>query len=135
MNVSPSRILDGIRILLVEDTPDQQRLLTKQLSYAGADVTLECNGSAAVAAVRRTSRPFDVVVMDLLMPVLDGVSATRELRSLGFTLPVLAVSARTDEPVHRECLTAGCNAFLVKPIPTSDLVETILSLVSELSAK
>ncbi len=122
-------LLTGLRVLLVEDMPEQQRLLTRSLCIAGAEVFLECNGRAAIDTVGRSVQPFDVIIMDLLMPVLDGASAARALRKAGVSTPILAISAKEGEGVRTECLMSGCNEFMAKPFAASDLISCILKLL------
>ncbi|MCP4507100.1 MAG: response regulator, partial [Fuerstiella sp.] len=88
--------LTDYRILLAEDGPDNQRLIGYVLKKAGAAVTLADNGQVGfdLATIAESEgRPFDVVLMDMQMPVLDGYSATRRLREKGYTRPVIALTA------------------------------------------
>ncbi|MAG94551.1 MAG: hypothetical protein CMJ48_12510 [Planctomycetaceae bacterium] len=117
--------LEGRRVLLVEDSPDQQRLYFMFLRRAGADVTLECNGRAALHAVEKSAGAFDAVVMDLKMPGMDGIEATAELRSNGFNNPIVAVTANGRAGTEQLWLQAGCNVYLEKPLNESTLIDTI----------
>ena len=119
--------LAGFRILVAEDGPDNVRLYLRQLGRAGADVRVASNGREAVAlaqaaAVGVLDAPFDLVLMDVQMPVLDGLEATRRLRALGFTVPVVAVTAAAGEEERARCLAAGCDGFLEKPVRQADLI-------------
>ena len=121
--------LEGRRVLLVEDGRDNQVLLRHFLvKGGGATVTLAINGLEAIAAVfaaEADGEPFDVVLMDMQMPVLDGYSATRNLRDSGFDRPILALTAHAVEGDKEKCLAAGCDAFLTKPIRRDDLCRAV----------
>ncbi len=121
-------------ILLVEDDRDHQPLLTLMLRKSGANVSLAENGQAAIDmadAARQSGSPFDLIVMDIQMPVLDGLSATRELRSQGFTNPIIALSARILSSDRHCCIEAGCNDLISKPITRPDLVRRLQPHLTE----
>lgn len=113
------------RLLLVEDDREHQSLLALMLRKAGAKVTVAENGEIAVELARTAcsaEKPFDIVVMDLQMPVLDGVAATREIRANGFKNPIIALTARAIPTDREQCIAAGCDGFLSKPVTRVDLV-------------
>jgi len=123
--------LDGVNVLFVDDRRDARFVVDHILRDAGADVTLLANGQEAVELVN--NRPlatsgFDVLVMDVNMPVLDGLTATRQLRSQGHRVPILALTTGSMEEDRRECLEAGCDEFLSKPIDGERLVELVHQL-------
>jgi CheY-like chemotaxis protein len=116
------------RILLVEDDQEHQPLLSLMLRKAGSEVTIAENGQVALDLTRDATyadQPFELIVMDVQMPVLDGVAATRELRASGFTNPIIALSARALSTDRDRCLAAGCDDFLSKPIARADLVRLL----------
>ena len=129
------RPLEGLRILLVEDGPDNQRLVSFILKKCGAQVSVASNGlegrDTALAA-RSCDDPYDVILMDMQMPVMDGYTATRELREAGYDGPVIALTAHALEGDRQKCLDAGCNDFAAKPINMIRLITTIVNqLASE----
>ena len=118
------------RILLAEDDQDHQPLLSMMLRKAGSEVTVAEDGEAAVrlaSAARDAGFPFDMIVMDVQMPVLDGLAATRELRERGFAGPIIALTARAVSTDRDRCLAAGCDDFLSKPVTRGKLVRLLAS--------
>jgi signal transduction histidine kinase/CheY-like chemotaxis protein/CHASE1-domain containing sensor protein/HPt (histidine-containing phosphotransfer) domain-containing protein len=117
------KFLAGTRILVAEDGPDNQRLIRTILSVAGAQVELAADGREAVAKAQAAS--FDVVLMDMQMPVMDGYEATRTLRSQGYAVPILALTAHAMTADRQKCLAAGCTDHLTKPIDRTQLLVTV----------
>ena len=102
------------RVLLAEDGADNQRLLSAYLKQAGLSVTVVGNGRDAVQTAM--SRDFDIVLMDIQMPIMDGVAATQMLRSVGFGPPIVALTANVMKADIQRYREAGCNDVLAKPV-------------------
>jgi signal transduction histidine kinase/CheY-like chemotaxis protein/HPt (histidine-containing phosphotransfer) domain-containing protein len=120
--------LAGLRVLLVEDHPINQEIALRLLGSRGAVVELAGNGQDGLDKLAaRGPDAFDVVLMDLQMPVLDGLSATRRLRELpGFeTLPVLAMTAHALAEERAQCLAAGMQGHIAKPLDVGRLVHEL----------
>jgi signal transduction histidine kinase/DNA-binding response OmpR family regulator len=128
------------RILLAEDGQDNQRLITYVLKKAGAEVVVAENGQEAVDIIMNAIRnntgpddrrpPFDVVLMDMQMPVLDGYTATKLLREKGYAHPILALTAHAMERDRQRCIDAGCDEYATKPIDRLSLIQLILRFVN-----
>jgi len=124
----PHSALVGRRVLVVEDGADNQRLIKHFLTKTGARVELAANGAVGrdtALAKQRAGEPYDVVLMDMQMPVLDGYNATRELRAAGYNRPIIALTAHSSTADRQACLDAGCSDYLSKPINRETLIQTV----------
>ena len=111
------------KILLAEDGVDNQRLLTHILEHAGANVELAGNGQQVLEKLSANS--YDLVLMDVQMPVMDGLQAAKEIRKKKNPVPIIAVTAYAMQRDEGMCLKAGCDDFISKPIDTDLLLRKI----------
>ncbi|MTV36475.1 CHASE domain-containing protein [Duganella radicis] len=119
--------LDGVRLLLVEDNPVNQLVASSMLTHAGADIEAVDNGRAAVDRLRTDAHRYDLVLMDVQMPEMDGFEATTRIRAeLGLHLPVLAMTAGVMESEREQCLACGMNDFIAKPIDVDEMLRVII---------
>jgi CheY-like chemotaxis protein len=129
--------LAGRRVLVVEDGLDNQRLLQHILVRSGAAVELADNGLMAVDRLLRPSACQiipDAIIMDMQMPVMDGYTATQQLRAAGCQLPIIALTAHAMATERARCLEAGCTEYASKPINQTTLVRLLSELVQPRAA-
>ncbi|HNX76272.1 MAG TPA: CHASE domain-containing protein [Candidatus Rifleibacterium sp.] len=119
--------LKGIRVLMAEDNLINQEIAMELLIQAGCEVIVAGDGCQAVEEIMAAEKPFDVVLMDVQMPHMDGLDATRLIRADGRfdNLPIIAMTAHAMNDARERCLKAGMNAHVVKPINPEDLFQTI----------
>jgi PAS domain S-box-containing protein len=122
----------GLKLLLAEDGPDNQRLISVILKKAGATVTIADNGEKAMQLAlndREAGQPYDVILMDMQMPIMDGYTATRNLRDTGYSGPIIALTAHAMASDRKKCLDSGCDDYTTKPIDR----ETLIGLIAHYS--
>jgi signal transduction histidine kinase/ActR/RegA family two-component response regulator len=127
----------GVRILLAEDNPTNQVLVSGILRKSGAEIVVVQDGKLALEAAlaaRDDGVPFDVVLMDMQMPVMDGYEATRELRQSGYTGSIIALTAHAMASDREKCIRVGCDDFATKPINRRELIATIEKYVAVVEA-
>jgi len=123
----------GGRLLVVEDVELNQRVLAAFLRRAGATVELASDGREGLEralAAERAGTPYDLVLMDMQMPVMDGYEATRALRAAGYPRPIVAMTAHAMVTDREKCLAAGCSAYETKPIQRERLLTTCARLLA-----
>jgi PAS domain S-box-containing protein len=124
-----SQRLAGLHILVVEDNAVNRLVASELLKSEGATVALAEGGAEGVTQVLQTPDAFDVVIMDIQMPDIDGLEATERIRAAGLTeLPILAMTANASNSDRAACLAAGMNDHLGKPINLEEVVATVLKL-------
>jgi CheY-like chemotaxis protein len=116
------------RILIAEDAADSQLILRAYLKEFSCDLKMVSNGTQAVDEFR--SAPYDMVLMDIQMPEMDGLTATRQIRSIEQecgtgAVPIVALTASSDQEDKEACLRAGCNACCSKPVTRAQLIDII----------
>lgn len=122
--------LSGLRILLVDDSEDNRKLLAHFLKGAGADVVLANDGQQAIDSIKKemaSGGRFHVVLMDMQMPVCDGYEATRRARDMGYLGSIVALTAHSMAEERGRCIAAGCDDFINKPIERTMLCSTVLN--------
>jgi CheY-like chemotaxis protein len=121
--------LPRCRILLVEDSVDNQVLISRYLKKAGAEVKIAADGAEAIEKAQ--TEEFDVILMDIQMPRVDGHEATRRLRDLGYQVPIIALTAHAFKEERDRALQGGFNGYLTKPVSRQTLVKTLSQVVSQ----
>ncbi|PPC78661.1 hybrid sensor histidine kinase/response regulator [Pokkaliibacter plantistimulans] len=129
--------LTGVRILIVEDNAFNRQVAAELLMNEGAEIRLAVDGQQGIDAVHEYADQLDVVLMDVQMPRVDGLEATRQLRADGrFSgLPIIAMTANASGSDREACLAAGMNAHLGKPLDIEAMVSTISTMVAGRAAK
>jgi signal transduction histidine kinase/ActR/RegA family two-component response regulator len=129
--------LAGYHLLLVEDGLDNQRLIRLILEKAGAEVTLVENGKQAVDqfSTDGCGGIFDLILMDMQMPVMDGLTATRHIRDRGFHNPIIALTANAMSEDRALCFEAGCDDFVTKPIERDRFLRRLANALQPIAAK
>jgi PAS domain S-box-containing protein len=127
-NAKDGKILQGVKILVVDDAPDNQILISRFLKSAGAEVDLAANGLEGVKMA--LAGDHKIVLMDIQMPQLDGYEATLNLRNHGYKTPIIALTAHAFKEERDRCLKVGCTDHLTKPVDRRNLIEQVARIVS-----
>ncbi len=121
------------QILIAEDAPANQKLIMALLHKAGLEPVLVENGTQAVEAA--TEHAFDLIFMDMQMPIMNGYEATHILRRQGLTTPIIALTAHAMKGDEKKCVDAGCDGYLSKPLDRQELHEVLAKYLTPLSAE
>jgi two-component system, cell cycle response regulator DivK len=121
---------DAATVLLVEDTEDNRQMMRRLLEMSGFRVVEATNGREAVEVASQVQP--QIILMDLSLPIIDGLAATRQIRNLPElnTVPIVAVSAHDTADFHSEALDAGCDAYVTKPINYTELEHLVTRLIA-----
>ena len=114
---------EALKILVAEDAPANQALIRILLERLGHRVRIAENGLKAIEAMQTDS--FDIILMDMMMPEMNGYDATKKLRQDGYTLPIIALTANAMKNDDHKCREAGCNEYISKPIDRNRLMEIL----------
>lgn len=120
--------VDLMKILVAEDNPINQQILETMIRLKKWDCTVVSNGREAVEAAR--TQKFDLIFMDLNMPVLDGIEATKEIRNHDTKTPIIAVTAYSDTTYREKTRLVGMNGFIPKPFTRNDIYNAVSQSVT-----
>ena len=124
-NSNETPLLKNINVLLVEDNEFNQIVARDLLEQAGAIVDLVENGRSAVDVLQKNSKMYDVILMDVQMPIMDGFTATRIIRQSNIHTPIIAMTAGVTEFEKEACIESGMNDLIAKPIDVEKMLSTI----------
>ncbi|MNT55186.1 Sensor histidine kinase RcsC [compost metagenome] len=122
------RDLKGKKVLIVDDSSDNQRLIRHYLVKKQIECSFADNGKEAME--KALSDSFDAVLMDMQMPVMDGYTATQNLRSQNYRVPIIALTAHAMVEDRQRCIDVGCNDYLTKPVEAMKLYKTLEDLIA-----
>ena len=114
------------RVLITDDSLLQRKTLLAIVADAGHDVDTACNGQEAIEKIQ--ANPPDCLLLDMLMPIMDGVQVLEQLESLGIKLPIIVLTADVQEWLKDRCLELGVTAFLNKPVKQDQLRQALESI-------
>lgn len=114
--------MPGPKVLVAEDN-DSNFMLVNAILKRYAEITRAVNGLEAVNDMRKAD--YDLILMDIRMPIMDGLEATKEIRSFNADIPIVALTANAFDSDRERALAAGCNDFIAKPIRKSDLIDLV----------
>ncbi|MGR5557028.1 response regulator [Vibrio fortis] len=118
-------------VLIVEDNPTNQMVIQLILSRQGHKVFITSNGQEAIDFIQSKEAPIDIILMDVSMPVMDGLTTTKLMRQNNIDIPIVALTAHTSNEDKVSCLDVGMNDFVTKPVRTKEITEAIDRLLVE----
>ena len=118
-------------VLVVEDNPTNQMVIKLILTRQGHEVFIASNGEEAIGFVERANDSIDIILMDVSMPVMDGLTTTKYMRDANINTPIVALTAHTSIEDKCSCLDVGMNDFVTKPVRTKEITEAIDRLMLE----
>ena len=124
--------IKGKRILLAEDCDDSREILKFLFTKSGARVEAVSTGSECVdlaLSALNNEKPFDLVILDVHVPILDGNGATQKLRASGYSLPIVAITGQVTEEEKNACMSSGCNAFMSKLTSKENMLKVLEGLL------
>lgn len=124
-----NKLKKNIKILLAEDNIINQRVAQTIFKNLGYDITIAQNGKDCVEKIKESK--FDIIFMDIMMPEKDGLEATAEIRSLGYNLPIVAMTANAREEDKTKAFNSGMNYYLAKPVRIEEIKEVLIRWFSE----
>lgn len=114
----------SMNVLIVDDSNTMRRIIAGSLAPLNADLIMEAiNGQEAIQVVQ--SQPIDLILMDWNMPVMTGIEALRQIRALGYTMPILMVTTEAEKERALEAIKAGANNYIIKPFRSPAIIEKI----------
>ena len=129
VKIEPNHPSKAVNLLVVEDTESNQFVIKLILNKLGHNVFIASHGAEAIAFLEEQRQNIDIILMDVSMPIMDGITATRLIRQKGINIPIIALTAHALESDKTTCMKAGMDGFVSKPIRRQEIYEAIQSLV------
>ncbi|HDM8228891.1 TPA: response regulator [Vibrio campbellii] len=129
VKIEPNHPANTVNLLVVEDTESNQLVIKLILNKLGHNVFIASHGAEAIAFLEEQRQNIDIILMDVSMPIMDGITATRLIRQKGINIPIIALTAHALESDKTTCMKAGMDGFVSKPVRRQEIYEAIQSLV------
>ncbi|UTZ37454.1 response regulator [Vibrio campbellii] len=129
VKIEPNHPSKAVNLLVVEDTESNQFVIKLILNKLGHNVFIASHGAEAIAFLEEQRQNIDIILMDVSMPIMDGITATRLIRQKGINIPIIALTAHALESDKTTCMKAGMDGFVSKPVRRQEIYEAIQSLV------